>query len=110
MDKETFEKDLTSWNLMSIAGRLQKPYRAIESNYSGQDRADFDASIRKNRELALNFSAMNLEQDLENVQVDRNVLREIVGLSYAGDIRMKVKAESGDKIDKILDGNFDEIH
>lgn len=61
--------------------------------------------------MALNFSALKLgRHNLENIEVDRTILKEIVGLSYAGDIRMNVKAESGDKIDKILDGNFNEIN
>ena len=95
---------------MSIAGRLQKPFRIIGQNESNLTYSEeFDEMVRLNREMALNFSVLSLGRNIQNLTVDRQILRKIASLSYAGDIRMNLKAEAGDKIDTILDGNFDEF-
>ena len=56
--------------------------------------------------MALNFSSLLLNRDLNSTQIDEKLLTKIVSLSYLGDVRMDFKAESGDKINKIVQGNY----
>jgi len=59
--------------------------------------------------MALNFSRHLLGQDSKDPNLDKATIKKIMQLSYEGDIRMDFKAESSDKIDRILEGNFQEI-
>lgn len=106
VSSETLKKDLETWELMSFAGRLHKPVRFLK-----EAPADIKDGLGLNLKQAVTVSQMFLKESDQNEKVkwDDNdvdeILRGIVGLSYLGDIRMKVGAEATDKLDKILNGN-----
>lgn len=107
---DTLRADLTAWNIMTLAGRLQKPFRLLGDFSSAEDSTEFEEMVKCNREMAMNFSRLLLGSEAVTEQkVDRKILRQIVQLSYEGDIRMSLRAEAADKIDRIIDGNYTEI-
>lgn len=104
VDLETMVDDLNNWNLMTVAGRMQKPVRVLEiENMDFYDK--IEQARTRNLKMAYHYSKRNLENDqFSEISFD-DILREIVSLSYKGDIRMDLKAESGNKVQKIYEGN-----
>jgi len=101
VEKNTFLEDLRYWNLMTLAGRVQKP---IKSLIFSKPSSEISEAIHLTREMAYNYASINLAMQDEPVTFD-NILKEIISLSYRGDIRYLVGAEDPSKIDNILSQN-----
>lgn len=93
-------KDLYTWNSLFLAGRLQKPtIRACTIESTG-----IDAAMAYNLDSALRYALLTVPDPSDF----RSVMRGVVGLSYTQDPRLMF-AESPDKIDNILRGQWLEL-
>lgn len=101
ISRAKFEEDLSTWRYLSMAGRLHKPVRFVKRE------ASLDGLLQGNLRFAVELAVyLNpLHRLLDQESDRREVLKAIVGLSYLGDIRTTVGAESKDKIDNLLEGN-----
>ncbi|KAI9315808.1 mitochondrial matrix Mmp37-domain-containing protein [Zopfochytrium polystomum] len=89
---ERLLKDLTEWETLYIAGRMQKPIKILRG----------DSRIKLANEVNLmNATRMALLM-LPNEFSEFDFYRAIVGLSYMGDFRMTVGAENPHKIHNII--------
>ena len=109
ISRAKFEEDLSTWRYLSFAGRLHKPVRFAKRD------ASLDKALQRNLEFAVRVAAYLNPQhrQLDQESSRREVLKSLVGLSYLGDIRTAVGAESKDKIDNLLQGNrqlLDELY
>lgn len=109
LDYETAIKDLENWNILALAGRMQKPIKEIPTLSSIKKEKLLEAQ-RKNLEMAYFYSYQNLLEDQESDPDFDDILEEVVSLSYKGDIRMDLNAESGSKIKDIFEGNKEEFY
>jgi len=92
-------RDLLEWETFYVAGRLQKP---VETIVAGAPSSGIAAAMQTNRENALRAALLVLD----GASTKRSDLLEtIVGLSYAGDVRVGI-AENPSKVKDILAGSF----
>ncbi|KAG9389810.1 Phosphatidate cytidylyltransferase/Mmp37 [Carpediemonas membranifera] len=92
----TLLSDLAGWSKgMYLAGRLQKPVDLLYVEDSVKD--ELDHAIRANRRAAACTSLLKRDSLL----TDRELLTDIMGLSYLGDPRMKF-AENPMKVTNIV--------
>lgn len=90
------EEDLAYWNTLFCAGRLHKPIALLDST------PELDHLMRQNLRSALYTSLLLLPSRFS----ERDVYVQITGLSYAGDVRFLIGAESASKVTNIVDANL----
>jgi translocator assembly and maintenance protein 41 len=102
VEKQYLLQDLTEWNHFYLAGRLHKPTMLLIED-------DEILQAQKNVNLPAAVAAglvLIQERDPSTTLVSLSTLFEsIVGLSYAGDVRLMVGAEDPLKISKLVHGN-----
>ena len=109
ISKEDFMKDQTDWEIFSVCGRLHKPVRFFKV-----DRNDVQLQNILNNNLisALNAS-MILNSSEKNDQSEfvsqEDIFLQVIGLSYMGELRTYLKAESANKRQKILAGSKSQL-
>ena len=87
-----FNNDLNNWDSFLLAGRLQKPVKFL----SKVENVKITKALRNNLIQASSMGFMFLFQE-EILEMD--FYKIIASLSYAGDIRFTMRAESSNKID-----------
>ncbi len=90
---------LETWRSLFVPGRLHKPVALLSS-----DVAHFPAAMEANRRHALNAALLMLPARFTLGEL----LRTVVGLSYAGDVRAGV-AEDPRKVERIVDGQTQDL-
>lgn len=101
ISRAKLEEDLSTWRYLSMAGRLHKPVRFIKRDSSLENQMAGNLKFAVEVAAYLNPQHRRLSEESDR----RQILKTIVGLSYLGDIRTTVGAESSDKIDNLLQGN-----
>lgn len=100
---DTIHRDLSRWDTMYIAGRLQKPVKILRD----------DARIRLANQVNL-LSALRAALLMLPAQfTERDLYVKIAGLSYMGDPRMTFNAEDPKKVANIVDAqmsNFRQLY
>lgn len=91
---------LGDWSNLFIQGRFHKPTYPILST------DEIDAAIEVNRNIAIFIALLTLEKEHPTL---RDLYYQICSISYIGDIRM-LFAENPNKINNIVDGNWDELY
>ena len=100
-----FISRLEDWNnSFYIPGRMQKPTKLIFSEETAKH--ELELAQRANLQAAL-VSGIIMRTDLEMIN-DYELFRDIVSLSYMGDIRMGI-AENPMKIDNIVSAQMEQI-
>ncbi len=89
-------QDLLTWSQLYLAGRLQKPTLFVENSS-----LDLSYELKQNYSFALAVAMLSTPQPADFKQI----LGEIVGLSYAGDPR----PEAPGKVESIVQGQFKEL-
>ncbi|KAH7102866.1 Mmp37-domain-containing protein [Auriculariales sp. MPI-PUGE-AT-0066] len=84
--------DLLYWRSLYLAGRMHKPIRII---------AD-DARVRLTQQVNLTSAVRTSLATLPEKFDERLLFERIAGLSYAGDLRMSLPAESRGKVSSIV--------
>ena len=105
--KEDFLQDLVSWDLFSIAGRLHKPVRFLPLKENlGLGQAEMTGLLRHNLECSVDAGMLlngNFEQGAQLGL--KKLFLDIIGLSYEGELRSYLKAESQGKKLQIFEGS-----
>lgn len=111
VESQSFVEDLTDWRWMTLAGRLQKPIKKVSFSKNQTDKVEDAMKLNLQQALSLARVMESRSKSLDGSELDDIdlVLKRIVGLSYMGDLRTKVGAESENKQDKILDGNKEKL-
>jgi len=115
ISKDRFKKDLTEWDSLYCAGRMQKPILPLDmSLFSPSTKMD-DSCFEK----VMNWQECNLRHALSTSLLLQNpssfrdsnsfalstIFQTIAGLSYIGDPRLTAGAEDPDKIRKLVHSN-----
>ena len=88
--------DLRDWTTLFCSGRLHKPAVVLQQN------PQFRRLLRFNLEAALHTAVLLLPPKFS----ERDLYVSIAGLSYTGDPRFTIGAESSSKVSDLVDGNF----
>lgn len=108
VEAETVIRDLENWEIMTIAGRMQKPIKEIYTEDSEIKREILELK-EKNLEMGYFYSKSNLKKCQNSDPKFDEIMLELISLSYKGDLRMSLKAESENKIEKIYRGSEKEF-
>lgn len=100
---EDFLNCLKNWDSFFIAGRFQKPVVEIWNDEQINKRT-IDNYINYNRKCALRIACLFCD----SITSLEKIFMTICGLSYHGDIRMKL-AENPDKVKNIVNGSYEEL-
>ena len=95
--KELVE-DLTHWNHLFIAGRLQKPILDLDVSYYSHTAVDIAEARRQNLKAAVAAAMIILPQNFSEL----DLYYIISSLSYAGDIRLLLGAENPKKLENMI--------
>lgn len=95
---DDFVTSLNNWSIFFVAGRFQKPTKEYFSNNT------IKSAISNNIKCALMVGCLLCEKETDFI----NLYEVICGLSYIGDIRMKI-AENPNKIQNIIKGSMSEF-
>jgi translocator assembly and maintenance protein 41 len=89
---DTLQKDLSEWNTLYLAGRLQKPVKILRD----------DPRVRLANQInlisALRTALLMLGPKFSEIEL----YTQIAGLSYLGDPRMKLRGEDPNKVRSIV--------
>ena len=100
---DTLYRDLSDWDTLYLAGRLQKPVKILRD----------DAKIRLANQVNLISALRTALLMLPENFTERDLYFSIAGLSYIGDPRMQFRAERPDKVYGIVDSqmiNFRQLY
>lgn len=89
---DTLCKDLTDWNTLYLAGRLQKPVKILRD----------DARVRLANQMNLMSAVRTALLMLPAQFNERQLYHAIAGLSYLGDPRMSLGGEDPSKVSNIV--------
>ena len=89
-------RDLSTWDTLYLAGRLQKPVRIV------RDHPQVRFANQQNLMAAVRTAQLLLPQTFDEMQL----YRTIAGLSYLGDPRMALPTESPTKVSDIVTNNI----
>ena len=103
IELEDFLNCLKTWDSFFIAGRFQKPVAEI-MNDGNVNKRTVDNYINYNRKCALKIACLFCD----SVTSLEKIFMTLCGLSYYGDIRMKL-AENPDKVKNIVNGSYEEL-
>ena len=101
--KSDFLADLSTWELMTVAGRLHKPIKDLK--LPPDELLD---AMHQNREMAFYYALDSLKGNQSLEELDP-ILEKIVSLSYIGDIRFSLKAENSNKVANIVRGSHPQL-
>lgn len=93
---DTLCKDLSNWDTMYLAGRLQKPVKIL------RDHPQVRLANQINLLSALRVALLLLPAEFTEFEL----YNTIAGLSYMGDIRMSLPAEDPQKVRNIVSGQM----
>ena len=93
---DTLCKDLSNWDTMYLAGRLQKPVKIL------RDHPQVRLANQINLLSALRVALLLLPSEFSEFEL----YSTIAGLSYMGDIRMSLPAEDPQKVRNIVSGQM----
>jgi translocator assembly and maintenance protein 41 len=94
---DTLCQDLTEWNTLYLAGRLQKPVKIL------RDHPRVRLANQVNLLSALRVALLLLPEEFTEFQL----YCTIAGISYMGDLRMALPAEDPGKVNNIVTGQMD---
>uniref|UniRef100_A0A0N5B2K9 Phosphatidate cytidylyltransferase, mitochondrial n=1 Tax=Strongyloides papillosus TaxID=174720 RepID=A0A0N5B2K9_STREA len=97
ISKDDALQDLLDWRWLYVSGRLQKPVLNVLPPTK-----ELAEGIENNRNSALHFALLKLGDTFTY----EDLFKQIVSISYNGDIRQKF-GEDRNKIDKIVRGGYD---
>ena len=100
---DTLYRDLSDWDTLYLAGRLQKPVKILRD----------DPRIRLANQINLISALRTALLMLPERFTERDLYFKIAGLSYTGDPRMRFRAERPDKVYAIVDSqmpNFRQLY
>lgn len=100
ISKDSILYQLNNYNSLYTLGRMQKPIIMADNNKLIVD------IISHNKKIAL-FLSILISKDTKNF---KEVLHNIISLSYLGDIRFYLKGEKSTKINDILYGSYNNIY
>lgn len=89
VSKEAFLRDLRTWEVFTLAGRLQKPFVSLTRMPE-----EVQSAIDFNRESALLLAALTCEGQSD-------LFRKIIELPYVGDIRFRLGIEGEAKLGQL---------
>ena len=89
---DTLRKDLSEWDTMYLAGRLQKPVKILRD----------DPSVRVANQVNLISAVRTALLLLPESFTEQELYSTIAGLSYRGDLRMTFNAENPNKVSNIV--------
>ncbi|KAL1621286.1 Mitochondrial translocator assembly and maintenance protein 41 [Neofusicoccum ribis] len=89
---DTLQRDLSTWDTLYLAGRLQKPVKILRD----------DARIRLANQVNLISAVRTALLMLPAKFTERELFNAIAGLSYMGDPRMTYNAEDPHKVSNIV--------
>ena len=89
---DTLRRDLSEWDTMYLAGRLQKPVKILRD----------DASVRVANQVNLISAVRTALLLLPENFTEQELYSTIAGLSYRGDLRMTLNAENPHKVANIV--------
>ena len=93
---DTLRQDLSEWNTMYVAGRLQKPVKILRQT------ADIQVANQINLISALRTALLLLPPTFNEMQL----YGAIAGISYLGDPRMALPTEDPGKVANIVGNNL----
>ena len=93
---DTLHRDLSEWDTLYLAGRLQKPIKILRD----------DPRIRLANQVNLISALRTALLMLPPTFTERDLYFKIAGLSYIGDLRMAFNAERPDKVYSIVDSQM----
>ncbi|GKZ27509.1 mitochondrial translocator assembly and maintenance protein 41 [Aspergillus brasiliensis] len=96
---DTLCRDLTTWDTLYLAGRLQKPTRTVYGNPRVQEVNQVNLSSAVNVALLL----------LPETFVERDLYATIAGISYLGDPRMSVGGDDPRKVQNMMEHQLDDF-
>lgn len=91
-------EDLTAWNQLFIAGRLQKPVLKLDSDYFTHQSMQIDDARRQNLKAAAATALSILPHNFS----ESDLYYMISSLSYAGDVRLLFGAENPNKLSNMI--------
>jgi translocator assembly and maintenance protein 41 len=91
-------EDLTSWNHLFIAGRLQKPVLDLDTQGLAHISSVISDARRQNLRAAAAAAMVILPQDFSEL----DLYYTICSLSYAGDVRLMLGAENPQKLQSMI--------
>lgn len=94
---DTLCRDLSQWDTLYLAGRLQKPVKIL------RDHPSVRLANQVNLLSALRVALLLLPEEFTEFQL----YSTIAGISYMGDLRMSLPAEDPRKINNIVCGQMD---
>ncbi|KAB2579030.1 Mitochondrial matrix Mmp37 [Lasiodiplodia theobromae] len=89
---DTLQRDLSEWNTLYLAGRLQKPVKILRD----------DARIRLANQVNLISAVRTALLMLPEKFTETQLFNAIAGLSYMGDPRMSFNSENPHKVSNIV--------
>ena len=89
---DTLYKDLSEWDTLYLAGRLQKPVKILRD----------DPRIRLANQINLISAVRTALLLLPETFTERDLYKTIAGISYLGDPRMTLGAENLNKVSNIV--------
>lgn len=92
-------RDLSSWDTLYIAGRMHKPIRVLSSTALP---SVTQTALSSNLSAATSAALLTLPQHFQ----EADLYHAAAALSYAGDIRMALRAEVSDKVRNIVRANM----
>lgn len=98
-------KDLNQWSDLIFAGRLHKPVLPIPLSFESDPISKINEQVNRPAALALAI----LRNSPQHTVKWSDILMRIVGISYSGDIRMVLQAEDRRKIERIVDGQYEQL-
>lgn len=96
VELETLRRDLTQWETLYLAGRMQKPVRIVK------DEPSISFAQQKNLKAAMSTALLLLPTNFSEFEL----YMKIAAVSYMGDVRMAF-AENPMKVQNIVTNQFD---
>lgn len=93
---DTLCKDLSQWDTLYLAGRLQKPVKILRDN----------PQVRLANQINLMSALRTALLLLPPSFTERELYSTIAGISYLGDLRMAFPTENPQKVTNIVDNNM----
>ena len=100
---DTIARDLSEWDTLYIAGRLQKPVKILRD----------DPRIRLANQINLISAVRTALLMLPAKFTEKELYRAIAGISYTGDPRMRLRSENPNKVRNIVESqlpNFRQLY
>lgn len=89
---DTLSRDLAEWDTLYLAGRLHKPVKILRDDHTVRQ------ASQRNLLSAMRVALLLLPETFS----ERQLYETIAGLSYMGDVRMKIAGENPHKVQNIV--------